>query len=772
MNHVVGLLQNIKSKELTEKAVNNEDFWGYTPFASAAKSGHVAIMEKLAKLLDGAHEDKSRWLDLPGRLGMTPLIVASTSGHAEVVEYLLKEKANIHIQDFDDCTALARAAEADHNLVISRLIRESHNFEELLNVGDRWGRNPLSIAAHHGHGETVSMFLSRSRLDTRTHDLINKKDPSGRTPLDVAVHSGHAETVKSLLAERADVSSLHEWFGMHPLLVAAEKHFWDMVPIMYEYMADVAVAMTLNIDYTKLSAQDEAKFLIELRSVLASSAGVTEKPEEAISMVFKPTKDGKGVKLHCEIRKPNATWANRFTHRVPTSEVDNYMDSINAAEELMASIAKAANSMPAVVAVATVATGEETTVKIDGFEATGEKEITDCCAEPCSKHCTGNTVLMSAVKDGEVDAFEQLLKGGADSLTENCDKKGIAHVAAMAGHVAMLESMERSIPNLKKQANKYFDKRDTNGNTPICDAAGWGRQSVIERLVEYRSDVDIKNNKGETPLIHAAAEGRREIVEWLVAAGANLSVVVEQTNCTALTMAIVKDHPEVSLYLLQMSRTLNLDTTAILSEETYCNGTYVDVMFHLAKYSSLIPDQTGSKEFEDEFVKQIKRVNTSIQQGKMLSQWEDKDGYYNGETVLTYWSPPRGFLADLTKCNESAASTEANACENSDYLVERLADAMRNSTSPELFVIWDCRICGANIEWKRWTPYEREWSIRYTWDKKDQSWFCHQNGVRVFGTPIRASDIHDDHDVVNDANTASRTAWTAYGYIYLSILIS
>lgn len=48
-----------------------------------------------------------------------------------------------------------------------------------------------------------------------------------------------------------------------------------------------------------------------------------------------------------------------------------------------------------------------------------------------------------------------------------------------------------------------------------------GQEKLVQRLFEFRADVDLADKAGNTPLIHAAQLGMQEIVEALVDAGAD-----------------------------------------------------------------------------------------------------------------------------------------------------------------------------------------------------------------------------------------------------------
>jgi ankyrin repeat protein len=98
----------------SRKELDLADCSGRTPFALAAREGHVPVLATLFKL--GVVNVNSQ--DLTGR---TPLWWASANGLDEAVAWLLCKNADLHIPDNDGVMPLAKALMEGHNLIIKTL---------------------------------------------------------------------------------------------------------------------------------------------------------------------------------------------------------------------------------------------------------------------------------------------------------------------------------------------------------------------------------------------------------------------------------------------------------------------------------------------------------------------------------------------------------------------------------------------------------------------------------------------------------------------------
>ena len=65
-----------------------------------------------------------------GEYGDTALIKASQYGHSEIVRLLLKNKADVNLQDRCECTVLMDASEREHLDTVRLLLKNKADFED------------------------------------------------------------------------------------------------------------------------------------------------------------------------------------------------------------------------------------------------------------------------------------------------------------------------------------------------------------------------------------------------------------------------------------------------------------------------------------------------------------------------------------------------------------------------------------------------------------------------------------------------------------------
>ena len=88
----------------------------------------------------------------------------------------------------------------------------------------------------------------------------------------------------------------------------------------------------------------------------------------------------------------------------------------------------------------------------------------------------------------------------------------------LASHNGNLDSVEFI---LKHGADVYLSSRD--GNTPLIQASADGHISVVKKLVERGARLDAPQKDGQTPFITAAKNGHPNIAEYLLSVQWNIT---------------------------------------------------------------------------------------------------------------------------------------------------------------------------------------------------------------------------------------------------------
>jgi ankyrin repeat protein len=114
----------------------------------------------------------------------------------------------------------------------------------------------------------------------------------------------------------------------------------------------------------------------------------------------------------------------------------------------------------------------------------------------------------AAVKTGNLELVEQLLKAGVDSSTA-------LHVAAHEGHLEIVKYfVDNGIIGINAQ--------DSQGQTPLHCAVSKGHLPIVHYLINNGADVHVKTNSGSTALAVAALRDYPEIALCLIRNGATV----------------------------------------------------------------------------------------------------------------------------------------------------------------------------------------------------------------------------------------------------------
>jgi ankyrin repeat protein len=203
--------------------VNIRETDGRTPLSWAAAEGHVDVVKVLI-------EAKGVNVNIPDNGRSTPLLWAAKNGFTEVVEILLKAyNVDIEFRDNRNRSPLWHAAARGHANAVAELVKAGARID----LGDKNGRTPLSLAAENGYVDTVKVLLDEARSRTKAeltsprqfksdmrgmrgglidikdlpcatdgdYDIIEARDEQGRTPLSWAAGEGYTDVVSLLVEE-------------------------------------------------------------------------------------------------------------------------------------------------------------------------------------------------------------------------------------------------------------------------------------------------------------------------------------------------------------------------------------------------------------------------------------------------------------------------------------------------------------------------------------------------------------------------------------------
>lgn len=147
---------------------------------------------------------------------------------------------------------------------------------------------------------------------------------------------------------------------------------------------------------------------------------------------------------------------------------------------------------------------------------------------------SGETPLIVAAGEGNLDVVELLLYFRADRTI--CDRNGNSalHTAAWHGHFNIVELLldgwfDANILTLPDIAGNVF--------TPLYYAAWKGHEAIFRLLVKHGADINIRGLHGWTLLQSAVSRGSRAIVRRILIMGAKIDDQEDREGITALHLA-------------------------------------------------------------------------------------------------------------------------------------------------------------------------------------------------------------------------------------------
>ncbi|KAL5315184.1 hypothetical protein ACEPPN_017835 [Leptodophora sp. 'Broadleaf-Isolate-01'] len=327
-----------------------------------------------------------------------------------------------------------------------------------------------------------------------------------------------------------DGYKLERMDGWTPLRFAAESGYVEMVGLLLDKGADVAVA---NKDgWTPLIAALSKGHVDVVRLLLGKGADLEASDQNGWTPLSRAAGDGhaavvellldRGVEIEA---KDTCSWTS-----LHFAAKNGHLDVVELLLDRGARIeAKNADGWTPLHCAASNGHLEVVKLLLDrgaGIEA----------KETCSW-----TSFHFAVLNGHLEVVELLLDQGAEIEAKSICSWTPLHYAASNGHLEVVELL------LDQEAE--IEAKDICSWTPLHYAASNGHLEVVELLLDRGAGIEAKNADGWTPLHRAASNGQLEVVELLLDRGAGIEAK-DTCSWTSLHFAALNGHLEVVELLL------------------------------------------------------------------------------------------------------------------------------------------------------------------------------------------------------------------------------
>ncbi|XP_065573462.1 serine/threonine-protein phosphatase 6 regulatory ankyrin repeat subunit C-like [Artemia franciscana] len=491
---------NIENEKLTD-----------TPLHLAVISGDFEVIKMVL--------DKGADVNARDIYGKSPLHLAASSKCSQtVVECLLKFGADVNIRNNNGESPLHLAAISGCSQTVVECLLK---FGADVNIRNDNGESPLHLAATSGCSQTVVECLFKFGADVNAMTKYNK------SPLHLAAFRGYSQIAECLLRSGADVNA-RDFYKQSPLHLAAITGYWEVNKMVLGKGADVN-ARNINSERIIHLAATSGCSQTVVKCLLRFGADVNIKNIWDESPLHLAAFCGHSQIAECLLRS-GADVNARDTNGKSPLHLAAFHENSQTAECLSrcgADVnARDINDRSPLHLAA-----------LCGHTQTAEC-LSRCGADVNARDINDRSPIHLAALCGHTQTAECLSRCGADVNARDINDRSPLHLAAVLECSQTVECLLRSgadvnARNINDRGPIHFNRFIgggfcrviSKGESPLHVAAKSGcSQTVVQCLLKFGADVNIKNNNGESPLHLAALFGHPKTVECLLKSSADVNV--------------------------------------------------------------------------------------------------------------------------------------------------------------------------------------------------------------------------------------------------------
>jgi ankyrin repeat protein len=171
----------------------------------------------------------------------------------------------------------------------------------------------------------------------------------------------------------------------------------------------------------------------------------------------------------------------------------------------------------------------------------------------------GNTALMNASRQGQIQSVKALIEKGADVNYVVPDHEGAATALQAVLDVPDFSAAHMNVVNELLKHNADVSGKNTAGRFPLLFAAEHGRTGAAALLIEKGAGVNDADRKGNFSLFLAACKGHLAMVSLLADKGADMKMALHEGQ-TPLMCAAKEGREDAVKLLLERGAAVNART--------------------------------------------------------------------------------------------------------------------------------------------------------------------------------------------------------------------
>ncbi|KAB0390919.1 hypothetical protein E2I00_014073, partial [Balaenoptera physalus] len=340
------------------------------------------------------------------------------------------------------------------------------------------------------------------------------------------------------------------------------------------------------------------------------------------------------------------------------------------------------------------------------------KALLEKCKDVDERNECGQTPLMIAAEQGNLEIVKELIKNGANCNLEDLDNWTALISASKEGHLHIVEELLKCGANLEHRDMGgwtalmwacYKGRTEQYSVYPIIWAAGRGHADIVQLLLQNGAKVNCSDKYGTTPLVWAARKGHLECVKHLLAMGADVDQ--EGANSmTALIVAVKGGYTQSVKEILKRNPNVNLTdkdgNTALMIASKEGHTEIVQDLLDAGTYVN-IPDRSG----DTVLIGAVRGGHVEIVRA-LLQKYADIDIRGQDNKTALYWAVEKGnatMVRDILQCNPD---TEICTKDGETPLIK--ATKMRNIEVVELLLDKGAKVSAIDKKRRHLSPTETD----------------------------------------------------------------